>query len=239
MAALIGLHGFTQTGRMFDELADRIPRDMVAPDLPGHGPSDQVPVEWESVVGLVDGLAGGEPPDLIGYSMGGRLAIRYALERPVSRLVLISTGPGIGDDAQRAKRREADGMLIERLRSGDLATFIDDWLGSPLFIGLNKRHEVWRSVDRAQRLTSSAEGLARSLERMGQGTFPYQGARLSKIHIPTLVVAGGLDAKYLAIAREMTDAMPNAQITVVADAGHAVIGERPDAVGRAITDFLY
>ena len=133
---------------MFDELSHYLPRHIEAPDLPGHGASSNLPATFESVVGLVEWLAGGEPPVLIGYSMGGRLALRYALERPVAGLVLVSAGPGIAHPVAREERRISDERLAADLAVVGVEAFIDQWLGNPMFGGLAKRHEIWRAVDR-------------------------------------------------------------------------------------------
>ncbi|MBK5265830.1 MAG: alpha/beta fold hydrolase [Acidimicrobiia bacterium] len=239
MSALIGLHGFTQAGRMFDELSHYLPRHIEAPDLPGHGASSDLPATFESVVGLIEWLAGGEPPVLIGYSMGGRLALRYALERPVAGLVLISAGPGIAHPAEREERRINDEGLAAGLAVEGVEAFIDQWLGNPMFGGLTKRHEIWRAVDRETRLLSSAEGLARALVGYGQGSQPYLGDRLAELRVPTLIVAGADDAKYVAIARTMHGAIDGSRLAIIEGVGHAVVGEDPAELGDLISRFLY
>ncbi len=239
MSALIGLHGFTQSGRMFDELSHYLPRHLEAPDLPGHGGSSDVPTTFDSVVGLVDWLAAGEPPMLVGYSMGGRLALRYAVERPVAGLVIISAGPGISDPQERADRRSADGRLAEAIVEGGMEPFVDQWLANPLFAGLAKRHEIWRAVDRESRLLGSASGLARALVDYGPGTQPYLGDRMAEIAAPTLIVAGDEDAKYVEIAHEMHAAIAGSVLAMIPGAGHALVGEKPAELGETISRFLY
>jgi len=239
VSALIGLHGFTQAGRMFDELSHYLPRHVEAPDLPGHGASSDLPTTFESVTRLIEWLAAGEPPVLIGYSMGGRLALRYALERPVERLVLISTGPGIEDPTARDERRQSDGRLASTVTGAGLEEFIDTWLANPLFAGLGKRHEIWRAVDRETRLLNSAQGLASALVDFGQGTQPYLGHRLSELAVPTLIVAGAADPKYAAIAESMHVAITDSQLAIIDGVGHAVVGEAPAELGDRISRFLY
>lgn len=239
VSALIGLHGFTQAGRMFDELSHYLPRHVEAPDLPGHGGSSDLPTTFESVIRLVEWLAAGEPPVLLGYSMGGRLALRYALERSVERLVLVSAGPGIADAEAREGRRQSDQQLAASLTEGGIEAFIDQWLANPLFAGLSKRHEIWRAVDRETRLLNSPRGLASALVDFGQGTQPYLGDRLSGLTVPTLIVAGADDEKYVAIARSMHDAIEDSQLAIIEGAGHALVGEAPAELGDLISHFLY
>lgn len=224
---------------MFDELSHYLPRYIEAPDLPGHGASSDLPTTFESVIGLVEWLASGEPPVLIGYSMGGRLALRYALERPVSGLVLISASPGIANPVEREKRRISDERLAGGIAVQGVDAFIDAWLGNPIFGGLAKRHEIWRAVDRETRLLSSADGLARALVSYGQGSQPYLGDRLGELRVPTLIVAGADDAKYVAIADTMHGAIAGSQLAVIEGVGHTVIGEDPAELGDLISRFLY
>jgi 2-succinyl-6-hydroxy-2,4-cyclohexadiene-1-carboxylate synthase len=239
VSALIGLHGFTQAGRMFDELSHYLPRHVEAPDLPGHGGSSDLPTTFESVISLIEWLAAGEPPVLIGYSMGGRLALRYALERPAERLVLISAGPGIADEGDRDNRRQSDQRLAATLSEDGVEAFVDQWLANPLFTGLGRRHEIWRAVDRETRLLNSAPGLASALVDFGQGTQPYLGDRLSELAVPTLIVAGANDPKYVGIARSMHADVEDSQLVIIEGAGHALVGEAPAELGDCISHFLY
>ena len=94
------VHGFTQTGRSWGPLLDRLGArsPVVVPDAPGHGLSSSVKADlWRTadlLARTVDGAAA-----WAGYSMGGRMALHVALAHPekVDRLVLISTTAGIED----------------------------------------------------------------------------------------------------------------------------------------------
>ena len=238
---LVALHGFTQTGRMFAELAELLENEVLAPDLPGHGRSSDHPASFEAAVEALLGVLGvGEPIPLLGYSQGGRLALAVALERPdlVSHLALISATPGIEDELERAVRRRADQARAVLLRSEGLPTFLEQWLRSPMFAGLERRGATWRSVDLAARLENTASGLAAALIGMGQGAQPYLGDRLSNLQMPVMVVAGELDQHYVSLARTMQSSLPEATLHVVPNTGHAVIGEQPVAVADLVAQFL-
>ena len=238
---LVALHGFTQTGEMFAELAAFLGREVVAPDLPGHGRSGGFRATFAAAVsGVADVLVGvGAPLPLVGYSQGGRVALAVALERSelVSHLVLVSTSPGIEDEAERAARRHADDMLAARLRDEGLVSFVDRWLALPMFKGLERRGETWQSVDRADRLENSAEELAAGLIGMGQGAQPFFGDRLGRLQMPVLVITGGLDHKYTSLGTAMSRSMDHGTLHTVPDAGHAVIAEAPRAVADLIGTF--
>lgn len=239
---LVALHGFTQHGGMFAELAGLLPGALVAPDLPGHGRTRVTPVTMAAAVTAVAELLAveGAPLPLLGYSQGGRVALHVALDRPglVSRLVLVSASPGIRDGAERVARRTADEELAARLENDGLVSFLDGWLAMPLFAGLAQRADEWRRVDRGQREENTASGLAASLRGLGTGTQRYLGDRLGELQMPVLLVAGENDAGYRARAAEMAELIPAAAVAVIGDAGHSVIGEMPRQVAAALADFL-
>jgi len=240
--SLVALHGFTQTGAMFGELAQLLGNEVLGPDLPGHGGSSELPTSFPSAVtGVGEVLAArGGPAPLLGYSQGGRVALAVALERPelVSHLVLVSAGVGIESEVQRGERCRLDEALAVELTTGGLGAFVDRWLAQAMFEGLERRGEHWRAADRAARLENTADGLADALVGMGQGAQPYYGDRLGDLQIPVLVIAGGRDGKYASIATAMTRSLPRGELRIIAEAGHAVIGEQPRVVADLVAGFL-
>ena len=134
--ALVLLHGFTHTGRSWDDVA-RVLRESyrpLAPDLRGHGfAGAATPVTLEAVVLDLDRLAPGRFV-LAGYSMGGRIALQYALARParVRRLVLIGATPGLADPAQRRARVEADERLAGEIERMPMEAFAARWARTPV-----------------------------------------------------------------------------------------------------------
>jgi 2-succinyl-6-hydroxy-2,4-cyclohexadiene-1-carboxylate synthase len=238
---LVALHGFSQTGAMFGELAGLLDCDVQAPDLPGHGRSSEVVAAFDvAVAGVVEILEGIEgPARLLGYSQGGRIAMGVALERPdlISRLVLVSASPGIAADSDREQRRLADEALAVRLTSVGLPAFLDEWLAKPMFRRLQRRGEEWLAQDRALRLANSPAGLAAALRGMGQGVQPNLGDRLAEITLPVLLIVGADDDRYVTLAEGMQRDLPDAVLEVVPASGHPVIGERPEAVAELVGGF--
>lgn len=228
-------HGFTQTARSWDTfrqmLSRRLPEvDVVAVDLPGHGdapPPADIDL-WASAQRLVD--AGGVGT-YVGYSMGGRVALHAALAHPaaVERLVLIGATAGIDDPAERAARRDADERLADHIEEVGVATFIDEWLANPLFAGLTERTAL-----RSDRLRNEAAGLAASLRATGTGTQTSLWDRLGDIECPVLVLVGERDAKFNELGRRLVDGIPDAELVVVAGAGHSVHLEQPEPTADAI-----
>src|SRR5829696_6331306 len=141
----------------------------VAPDLPGHGTSLGLPPEAYTVEGaargvldLLDRLGAGRPT-IVGYSMGGRLALYLALRHPerCSGLFLESASPGIEDAAEREARRRSDEEKAVRLGE-DFRTFLADWYRQPLFASL-ARHEGLVQAMIEARARNDPDELARSL----------------------------------------------------------------------------
>jgi 2-succinyl-6-hydroxy-2,4-cyclohexadiene-1-carboxylate synthase len=239
---LVALHGFTQQGRTFGELAGLLDHTVMAPDLPGHGATEVTPVTIDSTVGsLISVLeSAGRPLPMLGYSQGGRLALLLALHRPdlVERLILVSASPGISGSVERASRRDLDERLAGHIEEVGIEVFIDEWLALPMFAGLKNRSAEWVARDRALRLENTAAGLAAALRGLGQGVQPHVGHRLRELRIPVLLIAGALDEKYRDLTYRMESTLPDATVSVFAGAGHAVIGEQPEAVAEVIRTFL-
>jgi 2-succinyl-6-hydroxy-2,4-cyclohexadiene-1-carboxylate synthase len=230
------VHGFTQTLAAWGPVGERLARrrEVVRVDLPGHGGSDTVRVGFAEAAGLL-GACGGVGT-YVGYSLGGRLCLRLALDRPelVRALVLVGASPGIADPAARAERRAADEAMAGRIEHEGVAAFLDRWLAGPLFATLPAE-----AAGRADRLANTAEGLAYALRRLGTGAQEPLSDRLRTLRPPTLLVAGALDGKFAAIAGQMAAAIgPHARVALVQGAGHAVHLERPAELAALVQEFL-
>jgi len=230
------LHGFTQTGRCWGPLASELAadREVVAVDLPGHGGSAGIAVGIEDAVELLADAGG--PATYLGYSMGGRFALRLAAERPdlVRRLVLIGASPGLATDDERAARRESDEVLADRVEAVGVETFVHEWLDLPLFAGI---HSALRYE--AERCTNTAAGLASSLRLAGTGAQEPLWDRLGELAMPTLLITGGDDAKFTKINVAMDELLPASEHTVVLDVGHTVHLERPAATTALVHGWLH
>jgi 2-succinyl-6-hydroxy-2,4-cyclohexadiene-1-carboxylate synthase len=246
---LLALHGFTGSAATWAPLRDAIDDRFTihAIDLPGHGrsaaPDDPARYSLPRFAGdmarVLDAL-GIDRAAVLGYSLGARAALRFALEHQarVTALLLESVSPGIVDVAAREERRRADAMLADAVERDGIAAFVDRWERLPLWASQAALPDQTRAALRAQRLTNQPRGLANSLRGAGSAGEPSVLHRLGEVKIPTLLIAGALDTKYVTIARTMEDAMPHARSSIVADAGHAIHLERPDAFATLVADFL-
>lgn len=169
-----------------------------------------------------------------GYSMGGRVALRVALDHPrsVSGLVLVGATAGITDDAERATRRRTDAELADRILTVGVDAFLDEWLAGPLFTSLPDRARF-----DAERRRNSAIGLADSLRNAGTGSMEPLWRRLSEITVPVLLITGGNDAKFSTTAHEMAELLPDAEVATIEGAGHAAHLEQPEAVVEVLAPF--
>ena len=243
------LHGFTGSAEAMAPLADRLDGyRCIAVDLVGHGrspsPDDLARYSVEAMADAVAGFVSGEPDwpcHVVGYSMGGRVALALASAHPeiCRSLTLISATAGIEDAAERAQRRKADQALADRIDHHGLARFIDEWLDQPMWDSLRASlgPKAWQASI-GQRLRSDPTGLANSLRAVGTGSMTPLWDRLADLDVPTLVMCGELDAKFVAIGHEMNDLLPASELVVLASAGHAAHLEDPDACATAIRRHL-
>lgn len=240
MEALL-LHGFVGSGEDFAPLGLAALR----PDWPGHGSlaglRRDADYALESHLDRIDGWINAladRAPTLVGYSMGGRL-LQLALRRrggppPGSRVVLVSTSPGIAGEAEREERRRADAAVCRLLREQGLGQFLRYWHNQTMFRPLLELPEATREPILARRAASDPEGLARSLESVGPGSVPDTWEDLAALGPDVDLVAGGLDPRYMTIAGEMAARIPGARVHIVAGAGHALHLEKPAALARII-----
>ena len=244
------LHGFTGHGGSWTEAGQTFAAAgyrVLAPDLLGHGrspaPADprryaMAPAAADLTTLLECSSAGAT--DLLGYSMGGRLALHFALTYPerVRSLTLVSASPGLASATERAERRERDNALAKQIELDGIAAFVDYWASLPLWKSQRLRLSAQQGRElRTQRLQSRPNGLANSLRGMGAGAQPNLHSRLPSLTAPTLLLAGADDAKFVAINRQMAQQIPNVRLVILPETGHAIHLERPGAFARTVLSF--
>ncbi|MEZ5247317.1 MAG: 2-succinyl-6-hydroxy-2,4-cyclohexadiene-1-carboxylate synthase [Acidimicrobiales bacterium] len=238
------LHGFTGDASTMGVLTDRLvgTHTVIVPDLVGHGgstgPADRHGVDdmAAQVVAVLEALGHPAPHDIVGYSMGGRVALTIACRHPelVASLSLIGASAGLATEAERAARRRADAELADSILADGLASFVDRWMANPLFATQARLGDEFLAEARAQRMGNDPEGLVRSLRGAGTGTMQPLHEHLGRCAMPIGLVVGGDDAKFRTIAEEMAGSLPDAMVSVIDGAGHAAHLERPDDVVAAI-----
>lgn len=237
---LILLHGFAGTNRTWERALAHLPAERYRPlalDLPGHGSrADWAgPIDFESCVEFVLGRS---PPRFVlcGYSLGGRVALQVALAAPerVLRLLLIASGAGIEDEADRTTRLAGDRALAREIESGSIERFCERWCAQPMFAEDPPEVEALACADY---LRNSPAALAMVLRGLGQGEMGSLWPRLRELSMPVRLLAGERDAKLRSIQRRMFAALPRARLDVIAG-GHRLPLESPAAVAAAIGPWL-
>lgn len=245
---LLLLHGFTGRATSWGRHATALARirRVIAVDLPGHGRSGTATPERLTVERTADDLAailgrlGATPADVLGYSLGARIALRLAVAHPaaVSRLVLESPSAGIADPGERARRRSDDEELATAIVRDGIATFVAAWERQPIFASQVGLPAARTARQRAIRLANSPSGLAASLRGAGQGAMVPLHDRLGEIAIPTLVVTGALDERGRPRAEAVARGIPGARFAIIDGAGHTPHLEQPARFRRLALEFL-
>ncbi|WP_257351244.1 2-succinyl-6-hydroxy-2,4-cyclohexadiene-1-carboxylate synthase [Pseudalkalibacillus decolorationis] len=248
--AFVLLHGFTGSSEEWSPLIEKWKRDfrIIAIDLIGHGKSEH-PIDWErysmentveDINEILDRLTI-ETAIILGYSLGGRVALSYAMTYPgrVQHLILESSSPGLNLEKARVQRRTQDLQLADRIEAEGMEAFVTYWESIPLFASQKHIPATQRDALHSRRMNNSRIGLANSLRGMGTGEQPSLWNRLARFSVPTLLVVGELDQKFCAIAEQMVERLPNSRMIIVENAGHTVHLEEIEKFDKIVIEELH
>jgi 2-succinyl-6-hydroxy-2,4-cyclohexadiene-1-carboxylate synthase len=224
------VHGFSLTARSWEPVERLLPQEWDAQAL-------EVP-DGLDFIGTADALGHrGGTATWVGYSMGARLCLQLALDRPelVESLVLVSGTAGITGARERRARRDSDERLANDVQRDGVGPFLDRWLDQRLFETLPR--------DAAQleirRRGNTVARLQHQLRELGQGAQAPQWDRLGALDLPVLVLCGQWDRTYNELGARMVSAIgENASLVVIPKATHAVHLERPQDVAHELTTWL-
>jgi len=245
---VVMLHGFAGSSDSFSHIAPGLNRTVVAVDLLGHGGSTpaadparyHVERQLDDLTLLLNGIhQAGQGYHLMGYSMGGRLAMRLALRKPagLKSLAIESSSPGITQESEREQRRKRDHQLAARIRS-DMHTFFAGWNRLPLFQSPDDAPAEVRKHFEELQLKNTPAALAANLEGFGAGNLNPVHQELTALSIPFTAITGSLDAAYTDLWAALRPAISNMQHIVIAGAGHRVHLDKPDAYIQQLNQFL-
>jgi len=247
-APLLLLHGFTgDTSSWAPFINAWTGHRLIMVDIIGHGRSDS-PADPErysmahavaDLSAVLDALSIDQTA-VLGYSMGGRVALHFALDAPsrVSSLILESASAGIESADERQKRIESDNALADDIERDGIKAFADRWQAIPLFASQGRLPAYVLAGQRERRISQSPLGQANSLRGMGTGRQAYLQPRLGEISMPTLLLAGALDTRYADLAREMGALIADSRVEIIPDAGHAAHLEKTDVFRESVGRFL-
>ncbi|KOS67555.1 esterase [Lysinibacillus contaminans] len=246
---VVALHGFTGSTATWRNLANSLPNvRVVAIDLIGHGKTE-VP-EQASRFSMEEQVKDLEEIftqlqlgtfSLLGYSMGGRIALSYAIAYPerIEKLMLESASPGLRTSKERIERCQRDNALADKIEVNGLTSFVDAWENIPLFESQKRLPEMVRHAIRTERLAQCEQGLVGSLRGIGTGMQPSNWPFLEILNLPVLLITGSLDEKFCKIATDMTALFKNAQHMTVNDASHAIHVENPAEFATIVEEYLF
>jgi 2-succinyl-6-hydroxy-2,4-cyclohexadiene-1-carboxylate synthase len=227
------LHGFTQSRFMWDEMVDALGPGFryVRLDLRGHGETAVEPGgAYTMAACILDLLAlwdelGVERSHVVGYSMGGRVALHLAAKKAARLLSLVTISARSLPEAAREPRREADEELARAIERNGIEWFVEHWSSLPMFAGEGRRGAAVGRALRDRRLRNRPSELAASLRGMGAGV--AEPADIARFEAAALFVAGAEDLPYVAAARELAAGVRRGRCEIVAGAGHNLPAERP------------
>lgn len=246
---LIFLHGFTGCAEDWLPVIEQMPDkyNYVAVDIIGHGksdsPSNSTLYSVESMVQQIkfikDKLTS-EKVFFLGYSMGGRLALNYAINYPddVKGLILESSTAGIKNDDERNKRFESDLKIVEYIESHSSEEFIEFWSDQELFNTQRRFSNDKLKKLKKKKAAASKIGYANSLRGFSTGVMPPVHDKLKKIPLKVLLITGDLDSKFTGINARLAKRFFKAKHKIVRNSGHNTHLEEPKRFIEIVTNYL-
>lgn len=247
---VVFLHGFTGSSFDWEFLSDKLPDEFepITIDLLGHGktssPKNLKNYSVQSQIEFLDKILTKlniEKPILVGYSMGGRLALSYLLNFPnnINSMVLESASFGFKTKTEREERINSDKILSNKIMNSSIEEFIESWMNIPLFDSQNKLPLPIRKEQTENKIrTNNVIGLTNSLLGFGTGNMINYFNELEKVKTKILLITGSLDSKFTEIAKETNSLFPNSHHSIVGDAGHNVHLEKPEEFLKLLSSFL-
>jgi 2-succinyl-6-hydroxy-2,4-cyclohexadiene-1-carboxylate synthase len=244
---LIFLHGFLGSRLDFLEVVSQFKdeRLCLSLDLPGHG-KDPVSLIEESYQldhiahSLVNFLESLNlcPCHLVGYSLGGRIALYLLLHFPdyFSSGILISTSPGLKTIEEQQDRIQKDRLLSQQLETESLDLFLERWYSQPLFHSI-KSHPAFEAM-LERRIQGNPFELAKALRQLSLGQQPSLWDLLKENRIPLCLVVGGEDEKFCRLNQEMSQVCQDTQLVLFKGCGHTLHLENPSLLAQTIQTFI-
>ena len=244
---ILFLHGFMGDSHEFNDVIPLLSDQFcsLTVDLPGHGRTRvlggeecyTMPATAQALIHLLDQLEI-KTCALVGYSMGGRLALYLSLHFPqrFSKVLLESTSPGLKTQQDRSERIQRDFQLARQLEESDFSAFLLQWYNQPLFNSL-KKHTHFEALVK-NRLKNNPWELAKSLRNLSTGCQLPLWKKLQENENPWLLLVGEYDAKFIGINSEMAKLCPSAKLELVSHCGHNIHFENPKLFVEKVKSFL-
>ena len=233
------IHGNFQTVKVWQPLEERMKAgfsdlEMFTEDLCAK--QFQSFDDWtEDFCGRVDAQANGEKSILLGYSLGGRLALHACLSRPDlwKSAIVVGADPGLESEEEKKLQLARDRNWAERLKREPLEKLVDEWDAQPVFGGIeNQAPRNLGEMDPqkiSQQFLIFSKGIQRNL-----------APKLAELkNLPILFVSGQKDQKYQVIGEKLAKSFSVINAQVIADAGHRVPWENTESFVQVLIDFAF
>lgn len=174
--------------------------------------------------------ATGDPePVLLGYSMGGRIALHALVAKPRlwKRAIIISAHPGLASEAEREQRLAADRVWADKARTISWSDFLTEWNAQPVLADQEKSSAQLKLENRRERV-------AAAFESWSLGEQQHVASHLTSCHFPITWVTGEEDQKFTELGAEMGQVIPDFEHRIIEGCAHRVIFEKPDAIARML-----
>ena len=240
------LHGFTGRSQSWDPVRNRLNDgiQVIAPNLIGHSGiiPDEPKLDFEQYVERLAirlKLLGAEGAHLVGYSMGGRVALSLLINHPAlfSSASLIGVHPGLSKKREHAERIKLEHGWIQKLRDDGIESFVEYWEQYPLFESQNQLGVETLINQRILRLSQKEEGLMRAIEVLGLSSMPNYELKASEIQVPVEVLVGEYDHTFQNRGELLAAMIPQGEMLIIEATGHNVVLERPDVVAQQINSW--
>ncbi|MBD2603938.1 2-succinyl-6-hydroxy-2,4-cyclohexadiene-1-carboxylate synthase [Scytonema hofmannii FACHB-248] len=248
---ILFLHGFMGNCHDFDETIKFLVDDFycLTIDLPGHGKTQvfggdecyTMANTAQALINLLDNLKIAQC-FLVGYSMGGRLALYLNLLFPqrFSKVILESASPGLITEAERLERVKSDEQIATKLtrcvEETDFRVFLLNWYNQRIF-GYIKNHSEFEGMIES-RLQNNPLELAKSLRFMGTGCQPSLWEQLEENTNSLLLLVGEYDEKFIIVNIKMVNICKFTQLKIISNSGHNIHFENTFAFVQNIRKFL-
>ncbi|AMO57280.1 2-succinyl-6-hydroxy-2,4-cyclohexadiene-1-carboxylate synthase [Endozoicomonas montiporae] len=246
--ALVLLHGFLGDSEDWLPLVSLLEDDfyLVAVDLPGHAKSRSIELPdnnaftaFSDILDLTLQQLDLKRYSLLGYSLGGRLALLHSLSHGdrVEQLLLESCHPGLESETDRSIRRQTDQEWAERFRTEPLDEVLQRWYHQPVFADLNSQQ---RQALMAHRLGVNQDGqhLGDILDHCSLSRQPACWGRMEDVSFPVHYFYGERDLKFAEIALRLHKSGSLSGLHKIAAAGHNVHCEQPSGMADVIRQQL-
>ena len=177
----------------------------------------------------------GEKSVLLGYSLGGRLALHACIHRPDlwQGVVVVGADPGLGSNEEKNQQFARDRNWADRLKKEPLEELVREWDEHPVFCGIE--NSAPRNLDELDPIQ-----LSQQFEVFSKGLQQNLVPALSELKTPpVLFLAGKKDKKYQQIGDELAELCPVVESQWVEDSGHRVPWENPESFSRILFGFAF